>query len=419
MLSVEEAQERVLSFFDVLEPERKAILETLGQVLAEDVVGSLDIPPLDNSAMDGYALQAESVTAASRASAVLLRVVGTIAAGQLPNQKVTRGKAVRIMTGAPVPQGADAIVPFEDTDEADRKAEGRELNEIGVFTQTAPGANIRPAGQDIKRGQRVLEKGKVLRPADLGLLASLGCAEVSVIRRPLVAIVATGDEVTDPKSEASPGEIYDSNSYSLGAAVVSAGGLPKLLGIAGDDTQSIADKLEEGMTSDILITSAGVSKGDYDLVKDVLGQYGSIEFWSVRMRPAKPLAFGVFQAADGRAVTHLGVPGNPVSALVAFEEFGRLAIYKMLGKGRAERPTIEAVLEEPIHNTDGRRVYARAVVTKRNGTYYARLTGHQGSNLLMSMALANGLAICPEDVPVKQAGETVQVKMLNWPEAVF
>ena len=419
MLSVEEALERILSFFHVLEVEDKPILEAQGQVLAEDVVGQVDIPPWDNSAMDGYAVQASSVHGASEVAPSLLRVIGAVAAGDVPEQTVAPGTAMRIMTGAPIPSGADAVVPFEDTDEEERSASASQLSEIGVYRGAALSANIRPAGQDVQKGQGVIEKGTVLRPAEIGVLASMGYSKVRVVRRPVVGILATGDELLAPGDQHSPGKIYDSNSYSVDAAALNAGAIPRLLGIARDDVESLGSKLHEGLWSDMLITSAGVSKGDYDLVKDVLTRYGKIEFWSVRMRPAKPLAFGVLDGPDGRSVPHLGLPGNPVSALVAFEQFGRPAIYKMMGKGNARRPVIEAVLEQPIYNADGRRVYARAIVTKREDTYYARLTGHQDSNLLTSMARANGLAICPEDVPKKDAGEKVKVQMLDWPESVF
>ena len=419
MLSVEEAREHILRFIHVLDAEDKPILEAQGQVLAEEIVGRFDIPPLDNSAMDGFAVQAGSVQGASKTSPATLQVVGAIAAGQLPQQRVTPGTAVRIMTGAPVPEGADAIVPFEDTDEIERKAAHMTPSEIAIHAELASATNVRPAGQDIRKGERVLAKCTVLGPAEIGVLASLGDSQVKVVRRPVVAILATGDELMDPEDEYMPGKIYDSNSYGLVASVAATGGIPMMLGIARDNLASLSAKLQQGLRSDILITSAGVSKGDYDMVKDVLIRHGKIEFWSVRMRPAKPLAFGVLDGPDGKTVPHLGLPGNPVSALVAFEQFGRAAIFKMMGKGDARRPIIEAVLEDPIYNTDGRRVYARAIVTKRNGTYYAKLTGHQSSNLLTSMARANGLAICPEHLPRKEAGQTVKVQMLDWPEEMF
>ena len=419
MLSVEEALERILGFFHPLEPEEKPILDALGQVLAEDVVSQFDIPPLDNSAMDGYAVQAGGIKGASRDAPVVLKVVGSVAAGGLPNDEVTPGTAVRIMTGAPVPKGADSIVPFEDTDEVSRRASGNGLSEIAVNVDVGVGADIRPAGQDIGRGDKVLHKGTVLRPAEIGVLASLGYSRVRVIRRPVVAILATGNELLDLGDEYGLGKIYDSNSYSVASSVSRYGGIPKLLGIARDDVASMNAKLGQGLESDMLVTSAGVSKGDYDMVKDILAQHGEIDFWSVRMRPAKPLAFGVLSAPGGSQVPHLGLPGNPVSSLVAFEQFGRAAIHKMLGKSSYLKPTIKAVLDDTIYNTDGRRVYARVVVTRRGGRYHARLTGHQSSNLLTSMARANGLAICPEDLPKKDAGEVVEVQMLDWPEEVF
>ena len=235
----------------------------------------------------------------------------------------------------------------------------------------------------------------------------------------MAAILATGDELVDVGQDLQPGSIYDVNSYSLSVAVQRAGGVPRLLGIARDNLEDLEAKLQAGLEADILLTSAGVSKGDYDIVKDVLARRGEIELWSVRMRPAKPLAFGVLDGPGGRRVPHLGLPGNPVSALVGFEQIGRPAILKMMGKTRLARPTLRATLEEPIHNFDGRRVYARAIVTRRDGAYYARLTGHQNSNILTSMARANGLAVCPEDVAVKQAGEEVEVQMVDWPEDVF
>jgi molybdopterin molybdotransferase len=419
MLSVEEARERILAFFHVLEPERKPILDALGQVLAEDIVGRFDIPPLANSAMDGYAVQATSVAGASADNPMNLRVTGTVAAGHLPTVAVEAGTAVRIMTGAPIPDGADAVVPFEDTDEVERRAASASMETIGVNVAAPIGANVRPAGQDVKAGQQVLQKGVVLRAQEIGVLASLGYGEVSVIRRPVVSILATGDELVDPAGEPRPGGIYDSNSYSIASAVRQAGGVPHLLGIAGDNVEAIGEMLKQGLASDILITSAGVSKGDYDVVKDVLARQGDISFWSVRMRPAKPIAFGTLAGLGGRRVPHLGLPGNPVSTLVGFEQFGRPAIAKMLGKSDSPRPTVQAILEQDIDNYDGRRVYARVQVVNREGVYYAKLTGHQSSNLLTSMTRANGLAICPEDTSVKKAGEQVTVQMIDWPENVF
>ena len=420
MLSVEEAYDKIMAYFAPLESEGKPALQALGQVLAEDVASSFRLPPLPNSAMDGYALRHQDIVGASPGSPRLLQVIGEVAAGRMPTKEVMDGTAIRIMTGAPVPKGADTIVPFEETDEMERKEADLSLAEIGIREELQQGAHIRPAGEDVEKNELVLPNGTVLRPPEIGVLASLGIKDVRVIRRPEVAILATGDELLGPGEPMEPAKIYDSNTCSVAASVLKYGGIPKLLGIARDNLEDMNRKISEGTTSDLLITSAGVSKGDYDIVKDVLMQRGEISFWSVRMRPAKPLAFGMIRGPGpgSKAVPHLGLPGNPVSAMVAFEEFARPAILRMLGKTRLAKPTIEAVLEAPIHNTDGRRVFARVEVTRRGGAYYANTTGPQGSNILTSMSRANGLAICPEDVPVMEAGQTVRVKMLDWNEEV-
>ena len=268
MLSVENALERILGYFDVLETEEVPLLDALGQVLAEDATATHDIPPLDNSAMDGYAIQAASVTGAlkkSQKKSVILKVIGLVTAGDLPRDTVVPGTAVRIMTGAPVPPGADTVVPFEDTDEVDRRNAGGTLDEIGVRFPVTLGADIRPAGQDVRGGTQVLAKGTALRPAEIGVLASLGHDTVNVVRRPVVAILSTGNELLYPGDEYAPGKIYDANSYSVASSVQRYGGVPKMLGIARDNLESMNSKLAEGLKADLLITSAGVSKGDYDM----------------------------------------------------------------------------------------------------------------------------------------------------------
>ena len=416
MLSVEQALERVLALVHTLEPQEVPLLEAQGLALAEDVHAPFDIPGLPNSAMDGYAVRYADVRGATSERPVRLEIVGQVQAGYLPANGVVSGTALRIMTGAPVPEGADTVVPYELTDEAEQLAAGRALTEIAVRDPTEPRANVRPAGEDATRGSLVLAKGRVLDPPALGLLASLGLDRVRAVRRPQVAILATGDEVLAPGSPLEPGRLYDSNSFSTAAAVQRYGGVPRLLGIARDRMADLRRKLRTGLRADMLITSAGVSGGAYDMVKDALAEQGGITFWSVRMRPSKPLAFGTLNSPDGRRVPHLGLPGNPVSAMVAMVQFGRPALLKMMGRDPAPLQVVEAVLEEPIVNADGRRVFARVTLERRDGRLYARLTGAQGSNLLTSMALAHGLAICPEDVPQVKAGETVQVQLLDWSE---
>ena len=418
MISVDEALERILSYFERLEPEERPVPDALGQVLAEDVESTLDIPPLDNTAMDGYAVRAADTEGASEANPVRLRISGELAAGYIFDGEVTPGSAVRIMTGAPIPRGADAVVPFEETDESTTGSDRefgtfeKSTSEVGILKAARLGANIRRAGEDVGRGVLVLPQGTVLRPAQIGVLASLGRATVRVIRRPLVAILSTGDELLQPGQPVEPGKIYDSNAYSVAAMVRESGGIPRTLGIATDTVDALTAKIGEGLDADMLITSAGVSRGDYDVVKEVLAKEGDIDFWTVRMKPGKPLAFGAFPAGD-RRVPHIGLPGNPVSSMITFELFGRPAIFKMLGKGGWQRPTVRAVAEERIVNTDGRRVYARAIVSQRDGRYYASLTGPQGSGILTSMAQANALAVVPEEVAAVEVGDEVECLLLD------
>lgn len=419
MLSVEEARERILSHFSRLDAVDTPLLEAQGRVLDEDLVAGFDIPPLANSAMDGYAVRSADVASASGSQPVMLPVAGAVAAGELPDRPVPQGGAIRIMTGAPIPDDADAVVPFEDTDESERRRDGRTLDEISVKISAHPGDNVRPAGEDIAAGELVLRRGTVMRPAEIGVAASLGRDFVLTVRRPVVAIVSTGDELISPGSSLEAGKIYNSNAFSIAAMVERFGGIPRIMGIAKDTIEALSDILEASMDADMVVTSAGVSKGDYDVVKDVLAKRGAITLWSVRMRPAKPLAFGTLDGPQGRRVPHLGLPGNPVSAMVAFEQFGRAALQVMLGIPVSPPPTVEAILDDPVHNHDGRRVYARVVVYKsEDGLHRARTTGNQSSGVLTSMAAANGLAICPHDVAEIPAGEKVTVEMIDWPNTV-
>jgi molybdopterin molybdotransferase len=419
MISVEGALEKVLSYVEVLEPERRPILDCLGQVLAEDVYSTIDIPPLDNSAMDGYALRARDTRGASESSPRYLVVVGEVAAGSMPAQEVRPGTAIRIMTGAPLPEGADAVVRFEDTDEVNRKLSGGDLSHIGILCQVEKGADVRGRGEDIARGDLTLKKGKVLRPQEIGVLASLGHSTALVIRRPVVAIMATGDELIGVDQPLAPGKIHDSNNYTIAAEVSRYGGIPKILGIGRDSVQSLTKKIHEGLDADMLITSGGVSKGDYDIVKNVLAEHGEVGFWTVCMKPGKPLAFGVIKKTEGgkeKKVPHLGLPGNPVSSMVTFEQFARPAILKMMGKKILTKPVIRAIIDDDVTDTDERRLFARVSVTRRGGQYYASVTGPQGSGILTSMAKANGLAIIPEGGKGVKAGDMVEVQMLDWGE---
>lgn len=420
MISVEEARERILAFFSRLQPERRGILDALGQVIAEDIAAPFDIPPLDNTAMDGYAVRASDTTGASETEPVRLNVVGNLAAGYVIDKPIRPGETIRIMTGAPLPPGADAIVPFEETDEPLRGVNEAPKggDTVGIFKAADVGANVRYRAEDVTRGQPVISAGRVMRPSEAGVLAAIGLDSISVFRRPVVAILSTGDEITPPGEPLGPGRIYDANAYSIASLVLKYGGIPKLLGIARDTVEDLTAKIHDGLGADMIVTSAGVSRGDFDVVKDVLAREGSVNFWTVRMRPGKPLAFGSFPAPGGRQVPHIGLPGNPVSSMVAFELFGRPAIFKMLGRDDWQRPVVKAITRDRVVNSDLRRFFARCIVTLGDdGRYYADLTGPQGSGILTSMSAANGLTIIPEDQPIAEAGEEIDVMMIDWEHA--
>jgi molybdopterin molybdotransferase len=415
MISVEEALERILPHFHVLESEAVDILDSLDRVLADDVYSDINIPPFANSAMDGYAVRSQDVKGASCEHPVDLRVVGNLAAGYTSDLVVEAGTAMRIMTGAPLPKGSDAVVRFEDTSEgSDGGKWGRESGgaRIRVLAEVKPDDNVRPLGEDVRSGELVLAKSTVVRAADIGVLASLGRSRVRVIRRPRVAILATGDELLTIDEPLVSGKIRNSNEYSIAALVLRYGGVPVRLGIARDNIDDLTAKVREGIARkvDLFLTSAGVSVGDYDVVKDVLNREGKMHFWQVRMKPGKPLAFGVVEG-----IPLMGLPGNPVSSMVSFEQFARPAILKMQGKTRLVKPTVEAVLEDDVENS-GRRGYIRVILTRKGQEWSARVTGGQGSGVLTSMAKADGLAIIPEEIRLARAGDRVKVQVLDWSE---
>jgi molybdopterin molybdotransferase len=415
MISVEEARERILSYFQRLQPETVPLLQAIGQVLDEDVTATFDIPPLDNTAMDGYAVLAADTRGASEEAPVELRVSGEVAAGYIFDGEVEPGTAVRIMTGAPIPRGADTVVPFEETDESGLSAPaatGRLDSKVRIYKEAQPGANVRSAGEDVRVGQTVLERGVVLGAAQLGVIASLGRDRVRVVRRPRVAILSTGDELLQPGEERLPGKIYDSNLTSLSALVVEFGGVPVPLGVARDNVEDLTGKIREAQRTDLIVTSAGVSRGDFDVVKLVLAQEGDVDFWTVNMRPGKPLAFGAIRDGN-RRIPHIGLPGNPVSSLIAFEIFGRPALFTMLGRQDWQLPRVRARSLDRMAMVDGRRFYARCILSRENGNLVVRLTGSQGSGVLSGLARANALAVVPEGHPDVLPGDEVDVIVLS------
>jgi molybdopterin molybdotransferase len=408
MISVDEALEFILKQIEPGAAEKVTILDALDRVLAEDIYSDVNVPPFDNSTMDGYAVRAVDTVNASRENPQSLRVVADLAAGYTTEVVVRPGTAIRIMTGAPIPMGADSVVRFEETSEGNNG--DRVSRRINVFKAVVAGENVRSAGEDISLGELVLLKGQVIRPQEIGVLASLGKSQVQVIRRPQVAILATGDELVGIDEKVTPGKIRNSNEYSNAALVRRYGGIPIMLGIARDDKTELEAKIREGLDrgADLFLTSGGVSVGDYDMVKDVLASEGEVLFWQVRMKPGKPLAFG-----QVRGVPLIGLPGNPVAAMVSFEQFVRPCMLKMQGKTHLHKPTVKAILTETV-TSGGWRSFKRVVVETRNGHRYATIARPRGSSNLTSMARANGLAVISEGVSRVEAGQEVEVQMLDW-----
>ena len=401
MLSVEEAQGRILARITPLEHVETPLLDALGSILATPIVADRDVPSFRNSAMDGYAVRGEDVVRAG----ARLKVIGEIAAGQAPTGTVGAGEAMRIMTGAPVPDGADTVVRVEDTDNG--------ADVVRVMRPVPTGMAVREAGEDLKRGQTVLAAGTLLRAAELGVLASVGKERVPIIRRPNVAIVSTGDELVDIDTVPGPGQIRDANRYSLAAAVRALHCPAFELGIARDDPADIRHALGNAAFGDIIVTSGGVSVGDHDHVKPVVDSMGRMDFWSIAIRPGRPLAFGELKTKRG-TVPIFGLPGNPVSSLLTFELFVRPAILKMAGHTRLQRPRAQARLLDRIEKPAGLRTFARGVWDRETGTVGS--TGPQGSGILHSMSLASCLIEIPESVSAVEPDETVTVILTDLPE---
>ena len=414
MLSVEDAREKILSKFKTLNPIQINILESVGSVISEDIISEINVPPLDNSAMDGYAVIKNDLLKADDENIIYLDVIEEIPAGTIPKLSLSPGQASRIMTGAPIPSGSDAVVPFEDTNEL----ENNDKNKIGIKISVKNLENIRKKSEDIKKGSVIIKKGSLITSATVGVMASIGLEKVSVIRKPIIGILSTGNELLEPGEKNQDGKIYNSNTYTLSSLVTEFGATPLIQKHALDKVEDLEKKLAKLKDVDLIVTSAGVSKGDYDIVKDVLDKNGDINLWSVNMRPAKPLAFGII-TIDGKKIPLLGVPGNPVSAMIAFEKFGRYAIDKMKGKPLRNRPIIKANLESDIINHDGRRLYSRVkVIVDSSSKIIAVPIKNQSSGVLTSMHEANGLAICPSDIHILKKGEKIVVEMFIWNENI-
>jgi len=405
MLRVEEASERILADIRTLAAEAVPLRAALGRVCAEDILATVTMPPWSNSSMDGYAVRSADITPVMKGEPVTLRVVATIAAGEFAPKALRRGQAMRIMTGAPVPGGADSVIRKEDTDSGSEKVEIRDARDVWK--------NIRPAGEDYQRGDLLAKRGTPIRAALIGVLASTGVAAVQAFRRPRVAIISSGNELVDIDDfgeVVAARRIVSTNSYTLDALTRVAGGVPLDLGIAADTKASLRKKLEQASDSDLILTTAGVSVGDLDHTRDVFAALGGKQrFWKVKMRPGAPLAFGMLND-----VPWLGLSGNPVSAMVSFELFVRPALRKMQGYAALFRRTVTVTLEEEVKIAAKLTHFLRASVTrKEDGTLTARLTGQQSSGALTSMAKANALLIVPESSPTVAKGAQLKALMLD------
>ncbi|MBI3921782.1 MAG: molybdopterin molybdotransferase MoeA [Armatimonadetes bacterium] len=404
MLSVIEAQERILRAVAPLAVEMVSLQFALGRILAKDSVCPLDLPPFNNSGMDGYAVLAEDTVGASEANPVKLKVLGTVAAGDWWIDPLRAGQALRIMTGALIPPGADAVVMVEKTRPS--------ADIVEILQQAKSGQNIRPKGEDVPQGKTVIREGTRLRAAEVGLLASMGFASVPVHGQPRVAVISTGDELVEVDQPLPPGKIRDSNSYAVGAATQRAGALLHSRHHVEDDPEALRSCLESLLPQvDMILTTGGVSVGDFDVVKAVVGDLGDINFWKVAMKPGKPLVF-----ADLRGKPMFGLPGNPVSSLVTFELFVRPTLLKMQGTRNLQRPAVTTMVMQECRSSEQREEFVRARTIYENGQYQSRLCGDQGSGRLSSLVEANSLLVIPAEVTRVPAGALVTAIMTDWEE---
>ena len=401
MIPVQEALDKILSKIQFKGVEKIPLDQALGRVMAEDVVSRINNPPLDNSAMDGYALIAGDIQSATPENPVKLEMVEEIAAGYTAKGTLKPGQTMRIMTGAPIPPGADAVLMQEDTQ--------KDGDSILCLDRADVEENIRRAGEDIKIGESVLKKGTTLSPAHIGMLAVIGRSQIAVSQRPTVSILSTGDEILELDETPQGPQIFNSNGHMLAAQIKSAGGIPIYLGIAKDTEKDLMEKFEWALKADIVVSSGGVSVGDYDLVKSSLQKMGQdMLFWKVAMKPGKPLAFGRI----GKTPI-FGLPGNPVSSFVSFEQFVRPSLRKVLGCSDLSHKTVQAKLTRTIHKKPGRLHFLSSIVSWADGEYTVTPAGEQGSGILKSAANANGLLIFPLEAEEIKQGQEVAVQLLE------
>ena len=414
LLTLEEARARMLEDVLPLRAEAIPLAEALGRVLAQDVHALLTVPPWDNSAMDGYAVRSEDVAGAGPDMPVRLAVVGEVAAGHEPETAVGPGQAMRVLTGGMLPPGADAVVKVEDTDAPAGVADLPRT--VAVHASVQPGTHVRRAGSDMQRGDALLTAGTRVTPAVIAVTAAAGHARLDVHRRPRVAVVATGDELTPVGEPLGPASIPDSNSETIAAQIRLAGAEPVRLGIAADDREVVRERLLEGvLTADVLVVTGGVSVGAHDVVKEVFSEIGTLDLWRVAIQPGKPVAYGSARRPDGGYCLLFGLPGNPVSSFVTFELFVRPVLRRLRGEDPAAgRVVVRARLADEVAKSAARRAFIRVRLEHdADGAWRARLAGGQGSHVLSALAAANGLAIIPEGEAVAPAGTEVEVIRLD------
>jgi molybdopterin molybdotransferase len=403
MISFHEARSKMLEGIKPLPSEKCSLDGLLGRVMAQDITASFDIPPRDNSAMDGFAVISADIVNATEQNPITLQVIEDVPAGRVATKSLKPGQAIRIMTGAQVPDNADAVIPVEET------TPGILNTEVRILKTVRQGANIRRQGEDVKAGQLLITKGTRLRPQEVGLIASLGHTEVLVYKQPIVSILSSGNEIAEPGQPLKPGQIYDANRFSVAGQAREAGVSVNDYGIVPDDLNSIKDALNKASQQcDVIITSGGVSVGDYDLMKQALSQLGSMNFWQVKQKPGKPLAFGHI---NGKPV--IGLPGNPVSSMVICDQYVRPLLLKMQGANSIFKVQLTAINAQDIRKQAGRTEFLRAKVEWREGAYHAMLTGPQGSGILTSMVQADGLMILPEECGGVKAGDTVPIELFG------
>lgn len=409
LLSVNEARSRLLEDFEPVEVITVPLTQAVGRVLAQAVIAGAELPSFDYSSMDGFAVRASDIRSADQNHPVSLEVVGDIPAGNTVKVELKPGQAIRIMTGALIPEGAEAVVPVENTDHNYRDAGVPLPSQVSIFRPAHRGENIRPKGQDVRIGEEVSQPGRKLRPQDIGFLAMLGISQVKVYRLPKIAVFSTGDELTPVDLPLVPGKIHDSNTYTLVSLIEKYGGQAVNIGIVPDQAEAVQASLDKAVSEgvDLILSSAGVSVGAFDFVRQVVEDNGHLKFWRVNMRPGKPFTFGVY-----RDTPFIGLPGNPVSSFVGFEVFVRPAVLKLAGVLDPGRPTQRVELAEAI-DSDGRESYLRAILKHEGGRWVARLTGHQGSGNLRSLVQANALLLIPSGVKSLPIGAEIDAWILD------